>query len=388
MSIEGRIAKFQRAMLEKDVEAAVLLATRDIYYYSGTAQQGMLLIPAQGEPVLLVVRDYQIARSESCLSDIRPASSFTAIRNAIVEKGLARGVIGIAQDVMPATTYQRLIGLLPDAKLADISRPMRLLSMIKDADEIAKTRQAAAIVDRAHEATMEILRPGISELEAAVEIELSMVRDGHDGYCVARNLADNLRFAGIASGDGLFVAGAMPITIPNRGSSPLVPYGVSHRKLLAGDAVVADLCGAFGGYIADETRTYTLGKATQGQREVTEAVKYVIEETLPLLKPGAVASEIFYAAKAAADRTPFAAYFLGGEERNVRFVGHGIGLELDEPPVLAPGDNTILEPGMVIAYEPIISAPGIGASSLETSVLITNEGSEVLTKRPIRLIEL
>lgn len=388
MSTGNRLATFQRVLQEKDVAAAILLSSRDIYYFAGTAQQSTLLIPAQGEPVLLVARDYQRAREESSLRDVRPSTNSAAIKDAILEKGLGDSTIGLVQDNLPTAMYRKLVEMLPKARFVDVTRSLRTLRMVKDADEIERIRRAAAIADIGHEIATQVLRPGISELEAALEIELAMVRSGHDGYCLPRNLADVVRAGGVVSGPNLFAPSALPTTMPGPGSSPVVPYGPSRRKIAQGDVVVVDLGGAFDGYIADEARTYTLGKPTAAQKEIADAVQYIIQETLCLFRPGTTASDIYRAAQVTAKRTPYKAYFLGGKERNVRFVGHGVGIELDELPMLAPGDDTVLRAGMVLAYEPIIMVPGLGAATMENTLLITEDGHEILTKRPLDLIEL
>lgn len=373
---------------ENDLAAGILLSNKDVYYLSGTSMSSVLLVPAEGDAVLLVLRNYERAREESHLTDVRQSTSFTSLKEAVAEKGLTRSVIGLVQDTLPTTTYLRLTALLSEAKFVDMTRLAREVRMIKDADEIEKIRRAASIADFGHQVVCKTLRPGLTELEVSFAVELEMIRKGHDGCVLTRSLADIVRGVGIVSAPNLYAPSSLPLTMPGQGSTPIVTWGPSKRELVQGEVVMVDLCGTFDGYITDEARTYVLGKATTAQKEITEAVEYVIQETMGLMKPGTVASEIFLAAQAAAERTSYGAYFLGGKERNIRFVGHGLGLELDELPMITPNDTTVLAPGMVIAYEPIIMVPGIGAATLENTLLITEEGNEILTKRPIKLIEL
>lgn len=388
MIIDSRVARFQRKLQELEVSAAILVAISDFYYFSGTAQTSTLIIPAQGDAVLLVTRDYDRARTESPLRDVRRSTSFTDVREVVSSLGASNKVIGLAQDILPTATYLRIVELLPQARFVDITRPMRQLRMLKDAEEVARIRHSAKLADLGHEAAMRILKPGLSELEVSAEIELELVRAGADGYCYPRNLAHTIRVVNAPSGPNMYAPHALPTTMPGPGVTPLVPFGPTRRTLVQGDSFTVDIAGSYQGYIADEARTYSLGRASNAQREIVEAVRFIIEETLPLLRPGTVASDVFKAAQAAAAKTPYAAHFLGGKTRRVRFVGHGVGLELDELPMLAPGDTTVLSPNMAIAYEPIIMAPGIGAATLENTVLITESGHEVLTKRPMELIEL
>ncbi|MCL5263601.1 MAG: Xaa-Pro peptidase family protein [Chloroflexi bacterium] len=388
MAPNSRIGNFQKSLRENGVGAAILLSPRDIYYFAATSQQATLVIPAAGEPTLLVTRDYWRAKQETHLADVRPASTKSTVREIVAEKGYESNTVGLIEDVLSASTYRRLVALLPRATIVDVTRLMRELRMVKDDGEVEKIRLAAQMADHAHEFAMSVLKPGMTELEASFAIEMEMARNGHDGYCLARNLASSVRICGVVSGESLYAGSPLPTTMPGGGSSPLVSYGPSRRKLAQGDIVVVDLTGAHDGYIADEARTYTLGKASPAQREVVSAVKHVIDETLPLLRPGTRASDIFHAAQKAAIETGYGEYFLGGKEKNVRFVGHGVGLELDELPMLAPGDDTILTQGMALAYEPIFAAPGIGAGTLENTLLITENGHETLTRRPVELMEL
>ncbi|MBI4318783.1 MAG: aminopeptidase P family protein [Chloroflexi bacterium] len=384
----GRVDKFQEKLRHRGLSAAIVSATRDIYYLAGTAQQSWLIVPAEGEPTLLIIRDFERGRAESQLPDIREIKSPSAIRDVIIEKRLAKHGIGITEDVAPASFVRRMAQLLPEAEFVDVSLDLRRVRMVKDDEEIARIRKAAEIADWGHKMAVERLRAGISELEASAEIELELVRHGHDGYLFTRNLGEAVRQSGVYAGPSLYVRGGLAISIPGAGSTPLLGYGPSRRIIEVGDTIVLDLVGSYMGYLCDEARTYAIGKASDGQNDIVEALKYIIHETMPNFRPGVSAAEVYSAAVRAAGQTRYADFLMGPKARNIKFVGHGVGIELDELPVLTPSDNTLLEPGMVIAFEPIIVVPEVGASTLENTILITQSGHEVLCTRPVDMLVL
>ncbi|MEE8392177.1 MAG: M24 family metallopeptidase, partial [Anaerolineae bacterium] len=221
----------------------------------------------------------------------------------------------------------------------------------------------------------------------AAEVEAAIRRAGHDAFQHLRH--PGARGAGILlmSGEHLTVRGGHGLVVTGVGMGPAMPYGPSHRVLEAGDLVVADIAPTWAGYTADESRTFVVGQAAEWQRALFAVARAAEDAVFEALRPGAPVADLYPIAEAVvAQGAP--PHFAPGSLVLPGFAGHGIGLELDEPPVLWPRDGTILQIGMVLAIEIEISAPDQGTMvKLEDTVVVRPDGYEVLTRTPRELIE-
>jgi Xaa-Pro aminopeptidase len=312
---------------------------------------------------------------------------FSSIIDAVAELGLEGAVLGAALDVTSAQLYQRLKDAFAAWELADISSLVLDQRAVKDEDEIAAMRRAAAVADAGHRALAQAAAPGASELELAAEVERAMRLAGHEGFQPLRHPGARGGGVLLISGENLAVRGGHGLVVTGAGLSPGSPYGVTRRKLREGDLIVLDIGSTSGGYTADESRTFVLGQPA-GVHQALFAVTWETEEAvLDLLRAGIPVADVYAVAEAVVDQgaPPFLA---PGSLTLPGFIGHGVGLELDEPPVLWPRSETCLREGMVLAIEVEVSVPEEGLmTKLEDTVVIRSDGCEVLTSAPRCLIE-
>ncbi len=380
-----RLNELQRRLADAGVDAAVLVHPRDILYYAGTARPATLVVGPQ-EAILLVRRGLDLARREATLERVEPGGGWDAVAAVLAAQGLTRGTLGADMDVMPAQLYRRMREALPAWEVEDISPLVLAQRMIKDPEEIRATEHAASIADTGQASLPPILRPGLSELELAAEVEATLRRAGHEGY-------QPLRYPGargggvlLMSGENLTVRGGHGLVITGAGLSPGTPYGPSRRVVRSGDLVVLDIGSTYDGYTADESRTYVVGQATAAQEALFEAALAVEEAVLSALRPGVSVAEVYAAAEAALARGA-PPHFAPGRLSLPGFVGHGLGLEIDEPPVLWPREETALAVGMVLALEVEVSAPADGLmAKVEDTVVVEASGPRLLTHAPRRLV--
>jgi Xaa-Pro aminopeptidase len=259
--------------------------------------------------------------------------------------------------------------------------------MLKDAQEIADTEQAARIADAGHLVVPRVLRPGVVELELAAEVEMALRRAGHEGHLPLRRPGGRGDGVLVASGENLSVRGGHGLVVTGAGMSPAAPYGPSLRQVRPGDLVMVDLVGTHQGYCCDEARVYVVGRATAKQQALFEVALAAQEATLQELRPGTpVAAALAAAEEIVAPGAP--PHFGPGELILPGFVGHGVGLEVDEPPVLWDRSEVTLETGMVLAVELELSAPQAGLMiKVEDTVVIEEDGRRVLTAAPRELVE-
>jgi Xaa-Pro dipeptidase len=382
-------------MADAGMDAALLLHHRDILYYAGTVRPAALLVaPRSGrspgpDAVLFVRRGFEYARQEATVTRVEPMSGFSSVAEVVAGLGWAGGMLGTELDLVSAQLYRRLEEVFPAWSLADVSPLVLAQRMVKDEEEIAATRRAAAIADAGHGAASQATVPGVSELALAAEVEAAMRRAGHEGFQPLRY--PGARGAGVLlmSGEHLTVRGGHGLVVTGVGLGPAMPYGPSRRMLEAGDLVVVDIGSTCDGYTADESRTFVVGRATEEQRALFAVARAAEDAVLEALRPGVPVADLCPIAEAVVTQGA-PPHFAPGILALPGFVGHGIGLEIDEPPVLWPRteNGTRLQAGMVLAVEIEVSAPAQGTMvKLEDTVVVRPGGCELLTVTPRELIE-
>jgi len=356
-------------MAAAGLDAALLLHHRDILYYAGTVRPAALLV-SPDSAALLVRRGLEHAQQEATVARVEPMNGFSDIAEVMDELGLTGGVLGSELDLISAQLFQRLQETFPTWSLADISPLVLAQRTIKDGGEITATRHAAAVADAGHEAARRTIAPGVSELALAAEVEAALRRAGHEGFQPLRH--PGARGAGVllASGENLTVRGGHGLVVTGTGLGPAMPYGPSRRVMEPGDLVVVDIGSTYEGYTGDESRTFVVGRATDEQQALFGVARAAEEGVLEALRPGTPVADLYPVAEAiVAPGAP--PYFAPGSLVLPGFVGHGIGLEIDEPPVLWPRVEARLQAGTVLAIEIEVSAPAHGMMvKLEDTIVV------------------
>lgn len=397
-----RLRGLGRRMEAAGIDAALLLHPRDVLYYAGTARPASLLVvradrrasssgPSLGDSVpratLFVRRGMDQARREATVERVEPMRGFSTVAGALGELGIGGGMLGTELDVTPADLVERLREALVGWELADISPLVLEQRLVKDEGEIAATKRAAAAADAGHRRVPEVVAPGMTELTLAAEIERAVRLAGHEGYQPLRH--PEARGGGVLlmSGEHLTVRGGHGLVVTGAGLSAATPYGPSRRRIREGDLIVLDTGTTCDGYTADESRTFVVGRATDEQRALFAVAREAEEAVLEAVLPGVPVADVYEAAQSVVEggAEPF---FPLGTLSLPGFVGHGIGSELDEPPVIWPRDESVLREGMVLAIEIEVSALARGMMmKLEDTVVVHSAGCERLTHAPRQLIE-
>jgi Xaa-Pro dipeptidase len=385
--VEGRAARLQHRMQSDEIDAAFVLQNADVFYFSGTLQTGLFCLPSSGDPVYLVQRNFTRAQMESPWERILPLTSFKQAPSIFAAEGLGQlKRVGLEMDVLPAGYYLRFKEIFPGVEFLDISQAIRETRMIKSSFEVEQIRRAGQMLGLAFKQIPGWMKPGITELELASRIEGFLRLQGHQGITRMRGFNYEVGLGGPASGPSACYPTCFPGSVGFVGLYPAVPFGASRLSLTMNATLMVDMAGGYGGYIADKTRTFVLGNLAADMREAHDLILDVKAGIESMLKPGTPCSELYrYSVKRVED-SPYAATYLGLEHNQVKFVGHGVGLELDELPLLAPGFDLPLQPGMTIAIEPKIFFPERGGVGIENTYVVTDNGFENLTPFPEEII--
>lgn len=378
-----RVRKLQRHLADKDIGLAVVTQNSDLYYYTGSVQPLYLLVAADGEPLVLARK--AITRIQDEITHIRSeAFSGTKDLTAILDMyGPSRaGRIGLTLDVVAYSTVTRLMHLFPNAEIADLSWDIRMLRAAKSVVEIAIQARAGEVMARVPEVVREAFRPGMTELELSAALEHYLRLGGHGIIRFRREGIEVALFGVLSSGTNSLAGTKFDGVCAGVGVSPAAPYGASNDPIPHGAPVIIDFAFVLNGYHIDQTRMLSWGEPSDEALNAYDAMLRVEDAIIGALKPGKPWEDVYNMAVDMASDLGYADTFMGSGAERVKFVGHGVGLELDEPPYLAPGMTDPLEAGMVIALEPKVALPGVGVIGIEDTIALTDSGVRVLTTCP------
>jgi Xaa-Pro aminopeptidase len=381
---EARINRLQARLREEGIDGALLVYSVDLYYFTGSRQNGALWVPADGRPVHLVRKSYTRASRESAVADVRPfppSGEFSFLFDGAIRK------IGLTLDVLPVQSclfYKRLI---PGREFVDISMINRELRSVKSAFELKQMRLSAGTLCEVFSEVPGFLTSGMSELELSAEFEYRLRKSGHEGYLRMR--AFNQETTGLAvAGKSAATPGCFDGPITGKGLSAAAPYGPSSSVIGQNVPVVIDYGVAVNGYMVDMTRIFVIGKPAPEIKSAFETAIAIQAWLVENLRAGEIWEDLFQGASRMAEAAGLRDYFMGYPGEQAKFVGHGVGLELDELPVLAPKFRFPLQPGHTIAIEPKFVFPGLGAVGIENTYAVTDSVCEKLTTLPDDMVYL
>ncbi len=389
MEPKERIKVLQEKIAEKKLGAVLLSYSRDVFYYTGTAQPSWLFVSPEGY-ILFVRRGIEFAPDEVFIerARVKEERKLENIFGEISSK-VSGNKIGLELDVLPVVQMQQYKEVFQGIEFVNISPLVLEQRQQKDDHEIEKLNKACEAIDAGHKAALSALKEGITELELAAAVENAHRLAGHEGTFFIRQPDFFMSTGPIASGPNLFRISGLVYSITGVGLSPSIPAGPSRRPISKGDLVIIDIPTLVEGYHADQTRIYILGKANQKTKTLYSKLKEIADYLIERIKPGVPCREIYQMALQKSKDLKIADAFLNfGKGRKGRMIGHGIGLELNEPPVLSAYNEAPILDRSVIALDMHLMDENVGVVKLEDMILVTNNGNQILTKSPRHLFEL
>ncbi|MCP4717954.1 MAG: aminopeptidase P family protein [Desulfobacteraceae bacterium] len=363
------------------VQALFLTHKPDIYYFSGTAQDCYLYVCLDRDPLLFVKRYLPRAGLETPIKDIIPVLSIKDIPNGIMDAHQRLpSTMGLALDVVPVRDYQFFQGLFKDTTFVDGTPLIEACRRIKSVYEIQQMEAVAKVSRKSFDFMEKNLTPGISEMEFCGSIEAFARTQGHSGKLQMRHYRSEGFSFHLMSGKTGGLAGALDSPVCGTGTCTAYPFGAGPKLIRENEPILIDLGTMVNGYHMDESRMFVLGKMEPDAMAASLAALEILNLIQEALKPDVAIGEIFDTSVRAAVKMGYEQEYLGLPKLKSRFVGHGIGLELVENPVLARGRSTRLEPGMVFAVEPKFIFKDRFAAGIESVIQITDTGSRFLSQ--------
>jgi len=385
-----RIERLQESLRGANISGVVLFNSRDVFYYTGTAQPSCLFVSPQ-DYLLFVRAGIDFARKEVTLPQgkIREERSLEKVLQGVSARLEKTGTIGTELDLIPARNFLELRRILRGFKITDISPMVLEQRGTKDLSEIAAVKRACAIIHKGHERVLTVLRKGITELELAAAVEDAHRLGGHEGLFFIRQPDFFMGRGPLASGQNLYQNSGLVYTISGTGLSASVPAGPSRKEIKKGDLVVVDIPVHVEGYHADQTRTYVLGKPTEEVGALFSSLKEIADHLIGSIRAGMRCSDIYQIALSLAEKLGVGKQFMNfGQGQKSKIIGHGVGIELNEPPILSASESLEISENCVIALDMHLMDEKHGVVKLEDMVLIGERKNDLLTITPRELFEI
>ena len=370
-------------MREATADGCLLSVEVNLFYTTGRIYNGYFYLPAEGEPLFFVRRPNGL--SGEGVEYIRKPEQMAEV---FAGRGLKRPEkLLLEADEIPYNDYMRLLAIFKPRETGNATALMRSVRMIKTPWEIEQFRISARQHDRTYAGIPACYRPGMTDLEFQYEIEYLMRRNGSVGLIRTFGPYMDLFQGSILAGENAETPSPFDFALGGGGMGPFAPFGANGTRLDEGMAVMVDMVGNYTACTTDMTRTFSIGKLPETAYRAHRTSLEIQQETERLARPGTPCADLYKLAAGMADRAGLAAYFMGARQQ-ARFVGHGVGLQLNELPVLAPRSADVLQAGMVFALEPKFVIPGLGATGVENTFLVTDTGVEKLTLAEESIINL
>lgn len=388
IELENRCHKLQEQMAIHNLDAVIIVQNADLFYFTGTTQSGCLYLPVNGQPVYMVRKDFMRARMESGLKEVVPFATMRDIPGILAGYSYSQPQnIGMELDVLPVNFFERYRKVYPDSTFHDATPLIRLVRMIKSHYEIHLMQDAADQADKIFKRAQEVIQEGMTDLHLAAELEYVARKEGHQGLIRMRGFNSELFYAQIFSGVDTAVPSYSDTPLGGLGLNTSFGQGAGLKQIECNEPVIVDFGACSDGYLVDLTRIFCIGQLPSTLHKSYEDMCAIQEYMTTLVKPGVSWSHVYDECLAMARSMNYSDSFMGAAGSQVSFIGHGLGIEIDEYPFIARGFNNMLfEAGMVFAFEPKVVFPGTGAVGIENTYYLSHEGLKKLTKTSDDLI--
>lgn len=381
--LELKWRRIQQAMRQEEADGCLLTMNMNLYYVSGQVFNGYFYLPAEGRPYWFVKRltvpetnQVHVIRKPEQMPELFRDLNLAMPRKLLLE-----------EDELSYNECIRLQHVFRAEATGNASALIRHIRMIKTPWEIEQMRISA----RRHEAVYREIpacyRPGMRDVELQIEIEKRMRMHGSLGYFRAFGSNMDIFMGSLLAGENAGEPSPFDFALGGKGIHASGPLGVNGTLLREGTTVMADMSGNYTAYQTDMTRVFSIGKLPDRAYRVHRVALEIQARMERTAKPGVSCAELYRDALAMAGQEGLKDCFMG-THLQAKFVGHGVGLEINELPVLTTRSKDILQPGMTFAFEPKFVLAGIGAVGIENTFLVTDSGVEKMTLLDENIIEL
>ncbi len=381
--LTDRLRKVQQIIIELQADACIITTSVNQFYLNDFIFDGYLYILPESDPLLFIKRPQGIEdqhveyfRKPEQLPEMLSKYNLSLPRRLLLET-----------DALSYSTAVRLQTALNMPELINASQKLREIRSVKSNFEIRQIRESAKIHAEVYSQIRSIYQPGMTDIEFQIELEYRMRKAGSLG--IFRSFGENMDIymGSILAGNNAQTPSPYDYALGGGGITPLLPLGANGTPLKEGTTLMVDMAGNYRPYMDDMTRTFAIGKVPKIAYQVHQVSIDIHNEIRETAKPGTPCADLYLLAEKKIKENQLEPYFMGTVQQ-AKFIGHGVGLEINEPPVLTRRSKEILQPGMAIALEPKFVLPDIGAVGIENTYIVNENGLEKITLFEEALISL
>lgn len=378
-----RIEKVKSMMHKNGVDACLIAGNSNLYYVSGRIFRGYVYVPSEGEAIYFVIRPLGLTGED--VMYIRKPEQITEM---LEQKGIAFPCkLGLELDVLSYSDVIRLKNVFKDSEIVNSSVMLRQCRMVKTDYEIERMKQDGVCQAKAYKRIGRAYKEGMTDVEFQIESEKILRQDGSLGFYRTSGSLMEINMGSVLNGENADVPTPYDFAVGGGGMDQSLPVGADGKVMKPSTTVMVDMNGNFNGYQTDMTRVWRIGEVSELAMKAHEVSREILRELEKTAVPGVPVAELYNKACEIVDKHELSDYFMGYTQK-AAFIGHGVGIELNELPVLTPRSKDVLAENMTIAIEPKFVIPHVGAVGVENTYVVRTFGLENITVFPEELAEL
>lgn len=381
--LSNRWKALQGLMKSTGADACVSSVYVNLFYLTDSIYNGYFYLPASGEPLLFVKRPSGL-KGKGIHYIRKPEQMVEILREK--ELPVPRSLM-LELDELPYTDVERLKSVFGVEKLNNATAAIRRLREIKSDYEIELLRHSGALHAACYAQVPGLFQRGMTDLDFSIEIERLFRKNGATGHFRVFGQTMELFMGSVLAGDNAANASPYDFAMGGAGPHKSMPISANGTIIEPGCTVMVDMGGTFTGYISDMSRVFSLGKVNDLAYRAHQTALEIQSDIEAVARPGVATAEMYSLAIEKVTQNQLSPYFMGYHQK-AGFIGHGIGIQINESPVLAPRSRELLQKGHVFALEPKFVIPGVGAVGVENSYVVHEQGIEKLTLLEENIVEL
>lgn len=376
--MELHAAKLSALLSAGQGEGVLVASNSNIFYLSGRFFRGYIYVPAVGNPLFFPIRPTDFAPADDMVYVRKPEQ----IPGMLAERGIGIPArLGLEYDSLTYSDVERLRKAIPSAQFFNASPLLREARMTKTPWEISQMKIDGLHQAAAYHRIPRLYKSDMTDLEFQIEIERTLRLEGSLGRVrTAGNLME-INMGSVINGDNADVPSPYEFSMGGAGTDPSLPGGADGSIMHNGTTVMVDMNGGFNGYQTDLTRVWRIGDIPGLASRAHRCACTILREMEQMGRPGVEICRLYERAEAIAAEQDLSAYFMGHRQK-AGFIGHGVGIELNEQPAITARCRVKLAEGMTLAIEPKFVIPGVGAVGPENTYVVTTSGLECITPFP------
>ena len=373
----------QTALERENGDALLVTSNVNLFYVSGRIFSGTAYITPDREPLFFVRRPNGL-KGENIIYIRKPEE----IPAHLQERGLpSPEYLFMENDSLSYNEYVRYEKIFSPERIGNGTRLLREVRSIKTIYEIGRIMRSGVLHAQLYERIPSLFRPGMTDLDLSIEIERECRRLGSLGLFRIFGQSMEIFMGSLLAGDNADNPSPYDFALGGAGQDLSLPIGSNGTPLKGNISIMVDMGGNFTGYTTDMSRVFSIGKLPDIAHKAHDTSLKIQQEIIRTAHPDVPAAELYNLAARMAEEAGLSAYFMGHRQQ-AGFVGHGIGIEINESPVLAPRSKEVLAENQVIAIEPKFVIPHVGAVGIEDTYVVTPDGLQAITQAPVDIFRL